>query len=156
MEPGIRARIRELGFQSRLVVRTDFALSPAWFPFKVAELDGTLSEPEVYAARDRERECCDQGALATLFERPDGSIGIRCPAEPMGTYVAKGGSGADTAGKVCLCKALLAAGAMGNPGELPVITLGDDVSFLRCLMADANSSFRAEDVINYLLGPPAS
>lgn len=154
MEPGNRAKIRKLGFQGKLTIRTDFALSPAWFPFKVAELDGTLSQPEVYEARDRERKCCDHGALATLYERPDGSIGIRCPAEPVGTYVAKGGNEADTVGKVCLCKALLSAAGIGNPGEPSVVTLGDDVSFLPHLMADVSSSFRAEDVINYLLGQP--
>jgi len=152
MDPAIRARIRKLGFRGKLVVRTDFGLSPAWFPFKVVRVYGTLSEPEVYEAR--ERECCDQGALATLFERPDGSIGARCPAEPVGVYTAKGGNEADTAHKVCLCKALLAAGGSGNSGEPPVVTLGDDVSFLPHLMLDASSSFRAEDVINYLLGQP--
>ena len=77
MDPKIRAEIRKLGFQGKLKIRTDMRFSPAGFPFKVVELLGTLSEPEVIKSRVRR---CDQGALATLYEKPDGLIGYRCPA----------------------------------------------------------------------------
>jgi len=150
MNPRIRAEIRRLGFGNELIVKTDMRISPTGFPFKVVKLDGTLSEPEVYKARNR---ICNQGALATLYERPDGTIGYRCPAEPREKFVSiKGGDTSETEGRGCLCNALIKACVYGDEREPPVITLGDDVSFLPALMAHAGSSYSAEDAINYLLG----
>ena len=149
MDAAIRKRICQLGFAGKLTVSTDMLISPTGFPFKVAHLSGTLSQVEVYAARQR---VCNQGALVTLYVTPNGSLGYRCAAEPVDRFVAKGGAAADTAGRGCICNALAVTAGIGDPGEPPVVTLGDDVSFLKKLMATPDSSYSAEAAIKYLLG----
>lgn len=147
MRPDIRAKIRELGFEGKLQVRTDMRISPTGFPFKVVALPGTISDPVVYQNRQR---VCDQGALAILYEKPDGSIGYRCPSEPIGRFVSKGGELAETVGRGCLCNGLYATAGL-NGEEIPIVTLGDDVSFLQKLMTEAHDSYSAENAIRYLL-----
>ncbi|MFA6407807.1 MAG: nitronate monooxygenase [Candidatus Paceibacterota bacterium] len=149
MDPVIRARIRKLGFEGKLVVRTDMQISPTGFPFKVVELEGTISEPAVYEARTR---ICDQGELVVLYERPDGKIGYRCPSEPFDKFVRKGGKLEETIGRGCLCNGLITTAGLGDIEEAAVVTLGDDVSFLPSLMANAEGSYSAADAIKYLLG----
>lgn len=149
MNADIRRQIRKLGFEGNLNVRTDMRISPTGFPFKVAELDGTISTPETYASRER---ICNQGELVVLYERPDGKIGYRCPSEPEAKFVAKGGNLADTIGRGCLCNGLMSTADLGDAIEDPVVTMGDDVSFLPFLMKNANDSYSASDAIKYLLG----
>jgi NAD(P)H-dependent flavin oxidoreductase YrpB (nitropropane dioxygenase family) len=148
MDPMIRRKIRELGFAGKLDIRTDMKASPTGFPFKVAVLPETLSEESVYLARKR---VCDHGALRTLFEEPDGSIGYRCPAEPVAAYLAKQGALEDTSGARCICNGLLSTCGFGHVGEAPIVTLGDDVSFLRSLMARPEDSYGAVEALKYLL-----
>jgi len=69
-------------------VFTDPLASPTGFPFKVALLQGSYSDPEVAAARTR---VCDIGLLRESYATPEGKIGYRCAAEPVANYVAKGG-----------------------------------------------------------------
>lgn len=149
MNPKLRRQIRKLGFEGKLHVRTDMRISPTGFPFKVAELDDTISTPEIYDARER---ICNQGELVVLYERPDGKIGYRCPSEPEERYIAKGGDLADTVGRGCLCNGLMSAADLGDAIEDPVVTMGDDVSFLPFLMTDANDSYSASNALKYLLG----
>jgi NAD(P)H-dependent flavin oxidoreductase YrpB (nitropropane dioxygenase family) len=149
MDPMIRRKIRELGFAGKLDIRTDMKASPTGFPFKVAVLPETLSEESVYLARKR---VCDHGALRTLFEEPDGSIGYRCPAEPVAAYLAKQGALEDTSGARCICNGLLSTCGFGHVGEAPIVTLGDDVSFLRSLMARPEDSYGAVEALKYLRG----
>jgi NAD(P)H-dependent flavin oxidoreductase YrpB (nitropropane dioxygenase family) len=149
MNPEIRKKIRELGFSGKLRVRTDMRISPTGFPFKVATLDGTISEQSVYEARVR---VCNQGALVSLYERGNESIGYRCAGEPVDKFVSKGGNAEDTVGRGCLCNGLLSAAGLGNEGEAPIVTLGDDVGFLSAVMADSSGSYSAKDAITYLLG----
>ena len=89
-----------------LCVRTDPVASPTGFPFKVVQVDGTLSDVNVYNQRER---LCDIGYLRHLYKLPDGSLGYRCPAEPVDQYVKKGGAIEDTVGRMCLCNNLGAA-----------------------------------------------
>ncbi|MFA6536234.1 MAG: nitronate monooxygenase [Candidatus Paceibacterota bacterium] len=147
MRPDIRQKIRELGFEGKLQVRTDMRISPTGFPFKVVLLDGTISDLATYQSRER---VCDQGALAILYERPDGSIGYRCPGEPIERFVSKGGDLAETTGRGCLCNGLYATAGLSDD-EIPIVTLGDDVSFLRKLMTKADDSYSATDAVGYLL-----
>ena len=147
MKPEIRSKIRELGFEGKLHVRTDMRISPTGFPFKVVVLDGTISERAIYEARER---VCDHCALVSLYEKPDGSIGYRCPGEPVERFVAKGGNAKDTEGRGCICNGLYTTAGL-NDSEVPIVTLGDDVGFLRKVMADATSSYSADDAIRYLL-----
>lgn len=135
-------------------VFTDPSASPTGFPFKVLELDDSLSQPDPYARRDR---VCDLGYLRTAYLREDGSIGWRCPAEPVADYVAKGGAIEDTEGRKCLCNALMANIGLGQvtgsgTTEPPLITSGDDVASIRGILAPGVHTYTAADVVNHLLG----
>jgi NAD(P)H-dependent flavin oxidoreductase YrpB (nitropropane dioxygenase family) len=132
-ESGLDDPLREQLLQSlrdgTLQVRTDAAASPTGFPFKVAQLDGTLADHDVYARRPR---LCDLGYLRQPYLRVNGSIGYRCPAEPVDVYVRKGGTAQDAEGAQCLCNALMADVGLGQDRkggyhELPLLTLGADL-----------------------------
>ena len=148
MDPKIRAEIRRQGFEGTLRIRTDMSISPTGFPFKVAVLDGTISERSVYEARARK---CDQCALVSLYEKADGAIGYRCPGEPVERFVLKGGKIEETVGIGCICNGLISTAGLGDGSEPALVTLGDDVSFLRRIMTSADSSYSAEDAIRFLL-----
>ena len=149
MDPELRKRVRALGYAGELEVRTDMRFSSTGFPFKVAVLEGTLSDPVL---RDGRLHICNHGGLVSLYEKADGSIGYRCAGEPVDAFVEKGGNPDDTVERGCLCNALIATTGLGNPGEIPIITLGDDPTvFLLHLMKNAESSYSASDVIRYIL-----
>ena len=133
-------------------VFTDPAASPTGFPFKVVRLNGTLADPETYERRPR---VCDFGYLRTPFQRADGSVGYRCPAEPPEDYVRKGGRRDDTIGRRCLCNGLVATIGMGQirdggSEEPPILTSGDDLSVITALLVGDATSYAAADVIRLL------
>jgi NAD(P)H-dependent flavin oxidoreductase YrpB (nitropropane dioxygenase family) len=136
-----------------LVVRNDPAASPTGFPFKVASLPGTLSEPAEYAARPR---LCDLSYLREPFERVDGSVGYRCAAEPVDAYVRKGGSLEATLGRKCLCNALMADVGMGQTRrdgyeEAPAVTLGQDLDGARRLLEAHPDGWGATQAVEFLM-----
>ncbi|OGY56336.1 MAG: hypothetical protein A2119_02095 [Candidatus Colwellbacteria bacterium GWA2_46_10] len=149
MDDSIKREVRRLGFRGELRVHTNPIASPTGFPFKVVNLGGTLSDEGVYESR---RRTCDVSGLVTPHVRHDGEIEYRCPAEPVKHYGRKGGVVEDTQEVRCLCNGLLTTAALGNPGEPAIVTLGDDVSFLRRLMTKENDSYSASDALTYLLG----
>jgi len=134
-------------------IATDGLASPTGFPFKVAQLEGTLSEPEVYRARPR---VCDLGYLREAYRTSDGAIDYRCAGEPITTYVAKGGDAERAEGRKCLCNSLMAN--IGHPQvraakhvENGLITAGNDlVNIVRFIHQDG-SAYDAADVISALL-----
>ena len=139
-----------------LVVRNEPYSSPAGFPFKTVQRPGTLSDDGVYASRER---LCDLGYLRGAYRREDGGIGYRCAAEPVATYVRKGGPADETPGRRCLCNGLTATVGLaqrhrGNGVEPQLLTLGQDVGFLRELVARAGTDFGAADVVAHLLSGP--
>lgn len=153
-ESGMARHLREelLGraHDGTLSVRNDPEASPTAFPFKVAQLPGTLSEPEVAAAR---RRVCDLGFLRTPVRGSRG-LAYRCAAEPVAAYVRKGGAAADATGRLCLCNGLLATIGLAQrrPGgrvEPPLVTIGKDLSFLPRLSPHAGS-YTAADVVRWL------
>jgi nitronate monooxygenase len=135
-------------------VFTDPVASPTGFPFKVALVQGTYSDPEIAAARTR---VCDIGLLRESYATADGKIGYRCSAEPVANYVAKGGKAEDTVGRKCLCNALLAniGLAQVRKGDLaeepPLITVGDDLNTVAQFLAPGENSYGAADVVASLL-----
>src|SRR5690606_35049323 len=134
---------------------TDPVASPTGFPFKVVQAPGTLADPAVAAARTRR---CDLGYLRHAYTKPDGSIGWRCPAEPVEDYIAKGGDAADTAGRMCVCNALMATIGLGQiqaggEAEPPLVTSGDDVATVSRFLKPGAASYTASDVIDALLAP---
>lgn len=157
-ESGLSAPLRQRLLESldgpQIVVRTDVHASPTGFPFKVAQLDGTLSDPEVYAQR---RRVCDLGMLRVPYLRSDGTVGYRCPAEPADLHVRKGGNRAETLERVCLCNALVSSAGLAqrcHDGTLepPIVTLGADLDGARELRRRHPRGWGAADVIAYLTG----
>jgi len=99
---------------------------------------------------------CDMGYLRTPYRKEDGKIGFRCASEPIDSYLSKGGAIEDTAGRQCLCNALLANighGQVRKDGvvEPPILTAGDNLKALGGFLGD-RERYSAADVIEYLLG----
>jgi nitronate monooxygenase len=154
MARGLKARVLAQASAGRAEVFTDPTASPTGFPFKVVRQQGTLSEDATYAARERR---CDLGYLRTAYRAADGSLGHRCPAEPVDAFVRKGGDVRETVGRKCLCNALLATVDLGQAFarggvESPIITAGDDLAHLGRFLKPPRQTYTAGDVIDYVLG----
>lgn len=135
-------------------VFTDPVASPTGFPFKVVQHAGTLSEPSVYAARER---ICDQGFLRQAYRKADGSLGFRCPGEPVDDYARKGGDRSETTGRKCLCNSLTANIGLGQVladgrREPALLTAGDDVVQVAGFAKGGCDHYSAADVIAAVLG----
>lgn len=157
LAPSLRHRLLERLRAGTLEVLTDPAASPTGFPFKVVQLDGSLSDPAVRAARPR---LCDLGYLRSAFLKDDGRIGYRCPAEPVDMFVRKGGSAADTIGRVCLCNSLTADAGLGQirpdgDPEEALVTLGSDLAGASRLAELHPDGWSADQVLDWLLAPAA-
>ncbi len=155
MAPSIRARVLEEVAAGRVSVFTDPLASPTGFPFKVVQLDGTLSEDAIEDARER---TCDLGYLREVYVTPEGALGYRCPAEPVDDYVRKGGDLAETVGRKCICNGLTATVGLGQRRagveEPPIVTAGDDLEDLGRLRGPDRCGYTAAEVVAYLLGEP--
>jgi NAD(P)H-dependent flavin oxidoreductase YrpB (nitropropane dioxygenase family) len=153
-EPAIREELVSHVADGTLKVTTSLRGSPTGFPFKIAELEGSLSDPAVVAARPR---VCDLGFLASPYLRENGTVGHRCPAEPEKQFVRKGGNEADTEGRLCLCNALMANVGLGQTRatgyvEKPLITLGADLDGPKRLAALHPDGWTARQALDWLLG----
>jgi nitronate monooxygenase len=149
----IKAQVIEMSRAGKAHVFTDPVASPTGFPFKVLEMDGTNSDAGQYEQRTR---ICDLGYLRHAYRKEDGSLGWRCPSEPIEDYLRKGGDVADTVGRKCVCNGLMAnidLGQVQRGGELEraLITSGDDVATVARFAKPGADSYRAVDVIDYLL-----
>lgn len=151
-ESGLLPELREAALAAaragRLDVFTDPRASPTGFPFKILSFDGKPLAPD---ARER---LCDLGVLRSAYRRDDGSVGYRCPGEPVATYVAKGGELADTEGRRCLCNVLTAniGLAQVRPDgsiEQPLLTAGDQARRLGEFL-NGRKDYCAQDVLDYL------
>jgi nitronate monooxygenase len=151
-EPALKAAILEAVQRGDLKIHTDALASPTGFPFKVAQIPGSIADPAVYQNRER---VCDLGVLRETYQKPDGSIGYRCAAEPEDQYLAKGGDPTQTAGRKCLCNSLCASAGIGQirdgQQEAPIITIGDDLDAVRELLLEGQDGFTAAQVIARLL-----
>jgi nitronate monooxygenase len=136
-------------------VFTDPQASPTGFPFKVAALPGTASDADIANARPR---VCNLGFLREPYLSSQGHIAYRCAAEPVESYLAKGGKLEDTVGRQCLCNALLAniGHAQIYPAsrlqEPALITAGDDLNFIARILPPDQATYTAADVLHYLQG----
>jgi len=144
-----------------LSVFTDPVASPTGFPFKVLELEDSLSEKAKYDSRPR---VCNLGYLRTPYQDEKGKVGYRCASEPVADWVKKGGSVEATEGRKCLCNGLMANAGLPQISPFKVegednkyveeilITAGDDVNQCRKYMKEGVYEYGAKDVIDYLLG----
>ncbi|HEV2208207.1 MAG TPA: nitronate monooxygenase [Verrucomicrobiae bacterium] len=151
--PDIKRQAITLSRLGEARVFTDPVASPTGFPFKVAQMEHTLSDLDEYRAR---RRVCDLGYLRHLYRRADGSIGFRCPAEPLPNFLRKGGVIEETLGRKCVCNALTATigveqvRSSGLP-ELPLVTAGDDLACLAEFVEPGCDSYSAADVLRKLV-----
>lgn len=155
LAPDLRAALMRQIIEGTADVVTHASASPTGFPFKVAALDGSLSDPAVLASRPR---ICDLGYLREAYRAADGSTAYRCPAEPVSVYRAKGGDTAVTTGRMCICNGLVATAGFpqvraGRHVEPPIVTMGDDVRGLTRFLRPGASSYTAADVVATLLTP---
>jgi nitronate monooxygenase len=134
-------------------VFTDPLASPTGYPFKVALIQGSYSDPVVTAARTR---VCDLGYLREPYATPDGNIGYRCAAEPVANYLSKGGKIEETVGRKCLCNSLMANIGFEQTRkdgfvEPALVTIGDDLNTVAQFLAPGRTSYSAADVVASLL-----
>jgi nitronate monooxygenase len=152
-EAAWKEQILQLSREGKAEVFTDPVASPTGFPFKVIQVEGTISDNAVSKARNR---VCDLGYLRHAYRRDNGKLGWRCPSEPEANYVKRGGDLENTVGRKCVCNGLLANLGMAQVRkdgtvELPMFTSGDDVANVARFLAPGETSYAAKDVVAYLL-----
>jgi NAD(P)H-dependent flavin oxidoreductase YrpB (nitropropane dioxygenase family) len=156
-ESGIRADLKQQVFQlsraGKLHVFTDPLASPTGFPFKIVQLPGTLSDAKSLPPRERQ---CDLGFLRHAYRKPDGTIGYRCPAEPVEDYIRKGGTLEETLGRECVCNGLVATIGLAqidsqNISGLPLLTAGNGIKHIVDFLQPGRNSFTAAEVVQRLL-----
>ena len=152
LDAATKARVLVLASAGGAHVFTDPVASPTGFPFKVVQLEGTMSSEAEYLARTR---ICDLGYLREPYRKTDGTTGYRCASEPVATYVAKGGGEENAQGRKCLCNALMADIGLpqtrGGLAEKTLVTSGDDVADIARFLRSGASSYSAADVVTRLL-----
>ncbi len=153
IQPEIKQQAMALSRLGQAHVFTDPVASPTGFPFKVAQVQNSLSNATHYKARLR---ICDLGYLRHPYRKADGTLGYRCPAEPHEHYRRKGGSAQETVGRKCVCNALPATAGFpqvrtAGIDELPLVTTGDDLAQLAQFPPPGRDSYSAADVLRRLL-----
>jgi len=153
LEAGLKRALLAQVEGGQVDIFTDPLASPTGFPFKVAQLEHTLSDSAEYAQRSR---VCNLGYLRSTYLTPEGGLGYRCAGEPVAHYQQKGGTLEETQGRKCLCNGLLANIGLpqqrpGGYREKPLVTLGEGVEAVRQLLEAGQQSYSAAEVITYLL-----
>ena len=155
-ESGLRSDFKHALFDQlkagTTAVFTDPKASPTGFPFKVARLPGTLSDPATCPRRAR---VCDLGYLREAYRTTDGTTGFRCAAEPVNVYESKGGNASETQGRICICNALVATAGLpqvraGKHVEPGIVTMGDDIGGAARFLGSGATDYGAADVITAL------
>lgn len=149
----IKAEVCALSAAGMATVHTDPLASPTGFPFKTVQLAETLASRIRYNERPR---VCDLGYLRRPYRREDGSLGYRCPAEPVADFVRKGGTLAETVGRKCLCNGLLAAIGLGQQRrsgyeESALVTAGEEVTHVARFLPPGATSYSVADVLAFVL-----
>lgn len=144
----IKSEIIEKHRKGTLEVITDFKASPTGYPFKRVEVEAN--------ARREACRACDLGYLRTIYLKSDGILGYRCPAGPRKPFLSKGGTADEAEGKHCLCNGLLATIGLGQTRRgipvQPLVTWGEDMSFLDAILDPNKSAYTAGDVLDFLIG----
>lgn len=153
MAPEYRKTLIAKAIAGTNCVFTDPLASPTGFPFKVAQLEGSASDPAEYAARPR---ICDLGYLREAYRMEDGALGYRCAAEPVSIYLSKGGKLEDTIGRKCVCNGLMANIGQaqirnGKHLEQGLVTIGDDVVSVPQFLQPGQTTYTVEDVLRHML-----
>jgi nitronate monooxygenase len=152
--PEIKQQVFQLSRAGKLRVFTDPLASPTGFPFKIVQLPGTLSDTENVPPRKR---LCDLGYLRHGYRKADGTIGYRCPAEPVDDYICKGGTLEETKGRECVCNGLTATIGFAQISaekvfDLPLVTAGNEAAHVARFLKPGLNSYAAAEVVELLLG----
>lgn len=183
--PELKKRFLQLVEAGRMRVFTHPGASPTGYPIKMALLEGTVAEEEEFSHRNRvcnlgllrhiyrkdqinrndqgatEGSSAETAATAAQVSPPSGpdisSLGYRCPAEPVESFVRKGGDGSAAAQARCLCNGLLASIGLameyaGGYLEKPLLVPGEYLNSLRALIRRVGYDYSAADVIRFLTG----
>src|SRR5690606_15546205 len=86
ISPALRQKALAMSRAGTARAFTDPLASPTGFPLKELHMEGTLSDETLYQQRTR---ICDLGYLRRAYRKADGSIGYRCPGEPVEDYLRK-------------------------------------------------------------------
>ncbi len=160
MKPSYRTAILneiKKGVEDSELVKTTL-FSPTGFPFKVVQLDDTLANDNVYAARPR---VCDIGLLQQRgLSKPDANgkrqLFQRCSAAPVEGFVKKRGLPQNTESRRCLCNGLLSTVGLAqgtNLKEEPaIVTLGNHLDGIRRLSHQGQNPYWVRDIVQDLLG----
>ncbi|MDD4101247.1 MAG: nitronate monooxygenase [Kiritimatiellae bacterium] len=154
MAPEFRRALVGKALAGQARVKTDPVASPTGFPFKVAQLEGTLSEDGIF---DKRCKVCNIGYLREAYLKENGTVGFRCPAEPVAAFLAKGGKLEETVGRKCICNGLFANIGLGQilpsgEREPGIVTLGDDVVNVGQFCSGNSVDYSATDVVRVILG----
>ncbi|MBK9144036.1 MAG: nitronate monooxygenase [Candidatus Melainabacteria bacterium] len=155
-EESIKRKVIDLVKSGQAKIETDCRASSSGFPFKILDLDGSLSREEEYINRQR---VCDLGFLREAYKREDGTAGFRCPGEPEALYEIKGGDPADTPGRKCLCNALLASAGLPQVQtngdrhyiEMPLITAGESINEIAQFIEPGRDDYSARTVVEMIV-----
>ncbi len=134
--------------KGELEVLTSAVASPTGFPLQLVQLEGSLTDPEVYIGRKR---VCNAGYLVEargLDEK--GNMVFACPAEPLKAYIRKGGKEDETVNRMCICNGSSASSGYGQDGEPRMFTLGKDLSPVEDLLTQNPDGYTADDVVGYV------
>ncbi|NNF07010.1 MAG: nitronate monooxygenase [Candidatus Eisenbacteria bacterium] len=157
-ESGMRSDLKDSVLRKVIAegveVQTSSRVSPTGFPFKVVQVENTISDSKTYAERER---LCDLGMLRQAYKREDGEVGFRCASAPEKQFLAQGGKSEETIGRTCLCNNLLATAGYPQQRkdgyvEPPLLTAGDGLQGLRKFMKPDELNYTAKDVLDYLKG----
>ena len=156
LDPALKRRVCQMSMAGTARVFTDPLASPTGFPFKVVQMEGTLSEAASYENRER---ICDLGYLRQAYRKSDGTMGYRCASEPVKDFVRKGGDPAATEGRKCLCNGLMSNIGFGQIradglADGTLLTAGNDVAHIARYLPPGEDSYTAADVMRHLLGEP--
>jgi nitronate monooxygenase len=150
------------GNDDKSIVRTTM-FSPTGFAFKVAFLDGTLSDQIVYEKR---RRVCDMGVLHQIgLDKPDEKgmrrIFHRCSAAPVELFVKNRGLIRNTEERRCICNGLIAGMGCAQvvkdidgilTVEPSIITLGENLDGVRRMSDNGNHQYNCADIASDILG----
>jgi NAD(P)H-dependent flavin oxidoreductase YrpB (nitropropane dioxygenase family) len=154
IDPALKRSVLASALKREVSIRTDPLASPTGYPFKLVEWSGDPTKTGPVRKR-----VCDLGYLRTAYAKENGRVDFRCAAEPIDTYVAKGGEEADTTGRKCLCNALLAdvghAQVREEGLEPAVLTSGDDLERIHHFL-NGRTHYTAADVLDYLMSGVAA
>jgi nitronate monooxygenase len=149
------------GTDDATLVRTTL-WSPTGFPFKVVQLNDTVADEAVFAAR---RRVCDLGLLQRRGLTKPAADGMRrlfqrCRAAPVSDFVSKRGLERNTKDQRCLCNGLLSCVGLGQvvkqQGELveepAIVTMGNHLDGIRRLSRHGQTPYWVRDVVTDILG----